>query len=140
MMSEVCNNVSIEPHLQPLSGEALRFKTANSGSNAWLDIVTNGFWGGRFNRSFLMLEFLTLVHHQSNHPFKYAYRRHEREKRRQYEQHVHEVEHGHFTLLVFTTTGGMGDAAGQVYKRLANLLTEKLDLSYGEVMGGLGAN
>ena len=30
---------------------------------------------------------------------------------------------------------GMGDAAGQVYKRLANLLTEKLDLSYGEVMG-----
>ena len=50
-------------------------------------------------------------------------------------QRVHEVEHGHFTPLVFTTTGGMGDAAGQVSKRLANLLTEKLDLSYGEVMG-----
>ena len=29
----------------------------------------------------------------------------------------------------------MGDAASQVYKRLVNLLTEKLDLSYGEVMG-----
>ena len=29
----------------------------------------------------------------------------------------------------------MGDAAGQVYKRLANILTEKLDLSYGEVIG-----
>ena len=29
----------------------------------------------------------------------------------------------------------MGDAASQVYKRLANLLTEKLDLSYGEVVG-----
>ena len=42
-----------------------------------------------------------------------------------------------FTPLVFTTTGGMGDAADQVYKRLANLLsmTEKLVLSYGEVMG-----
>ena len=53
----------------------------------------------------------------------------------QYAQRFREVEHGHFTLLVFTTTGGMGDAAGQVYKRLANLLTEKLDLSYGEVMG-----
>ena len=25
MMSEVCNNVSVEPHLQPLSGEALCF-------------------------------------------------------------------------------------------------------------------
>ena len=71
----------------------------------------------------------------SNHPFKSAYRHHEREKRCQYEQCVREVEHGHFTPLVFTTTGGMGDAAGQVYKRLANLLTEKLDLDYGEVMG-----
>ena len=29
----------------------------------------------------------------------------------------------------------MGDAASQVYRRLANLLTEKLELSYGEVMG-----
>ena len=45
-----------------------------------------------------------------------------------------EVEHGHFTPLVFTTTGGMGDAASQVYKRLANLLCDKLDLSYGEIM------
>ena len=29
----------------------------------------------------------------------------------------------------------MGDAADQVYRRLANLLSEKLDVSYGEVMG-----
>ena len=58
-----------------------------------------------------------------------------RENRRQYEQCVHEVEHGHFTSLVFTTTGGMGDAADQVYRRLANLLSDKLDLSYGEVLG-----
>ena len=63
MMSEVCNNVSVEPHLQPLSGEALCFKTANSDSNARLDIAANGFWGGRFEHSFLMSEFLTLVHH-----------------------------------------------------------------------------
>ena len=29
----------------------------------------------------------------------------------------------------------MGDAASQVYKRLANLLCDKLDLFYGEIMG-----
>ena len=63
MMSEVCNNVSIEPRLQPLSGEALCFKTANSDSNARLDIAANGFWGGRFEGSFFMSEFSTLVHH-----------------------------------------------------------------------------
>ena len=44
--------VSIEPHLQPLSGEALCFKTANSDFNARLDIAVNGFWGERFERSF----------------------------------------------------------------------------------------
>ena len=107
MMSEVCNNVSIEPRLQPLSGEALRFKTANSDSNARLDIAANGFWGGRFERPFFDVRVFN-PGAPSNHPFKSAYRRHEREKRRQYEQRVREVEHGHFTPLVFTTTGGMG--------------------------------
>ena len=48
---------------------------------------------------------------------------------------MREVEHGHFTPLVFTMTGGMGDAATQVDKRLANLLSDKPDFSYGEVMG-----
>ena len=134
MMSEVCNNVSVEPHLQPLSGEALRFNTANSDSNARLDIAANGFWGGRFERSFFDVRVFNPAA-PSNHPFRSAYRRHEREKRRQYEQRVREIEHGHFSPLVFTTTGGMGDAASQVYRRLANLLTEKLDVSYGEVMG-----
>ena len=126
-MSEVCNNVSIEPHLQPLSGEALRFKTANSDSNAQLDIAANGFWGGRFEHSFFDVR---VFNHgaPSNHPFKSACCCHEREKRCQYEQHVCEVEHGHFTLLVFYYYRGMGDAAGQVYKRLANLLTKKFVL------------
>ena len=54
MMSEICSNVSIEPYLQPLTGEALRFRTANSDSNAQLDIAANGFQGGRFEHSFLM--------------------------------------------------------------------------------------
>ena len=41
----------------------------------------------------------------SNHLFMSAYCSHEREKRRQYEQRVREIEHGHFSPLVFTTTG-----------------------------------
>ena len=28
-----------------------------------IDIAANGFWGGKFKRSFLMLESLTLLHH-----------------------------------------------------------------------------
>ena len=59
-MSKMCNNVSTECHLQLVSAEIVRFKTANSYSNAWLDIAANGFWGGKFEHSF---EFSTLVHH-----------------------------------------------------------------------------
>ena len=96
-------------------------------------LCVTGFWGGRFERYFFDFRVFN-PGAPSNHPFKSAYCRHEREKRCQYEQCVCEGEHGHFTPLVITTTGGMGYAVGQVYKRLANLLTEKLDLSYGEVM------
>ena len=52
VLSEVCNNVVTEPHLQPLSGETLQYKTANCDDNARLDIAANGFWGGQFERSY----------------------------------------------------------------------------------------
>ena len=45
MMSEVCSNVSVQPHLQPLSEETLHYQTANSDPNPHLDIAANGFWG-----------------------------------------------------------------------------------------------
>ena len=46
LLSEVCNNVVLEPHLQPLSGESLQCKTANHDDNIRLDIAANGLWGG----------------------------------------------------------------------------------------------
>ena len=36
------------------------------------------------------------------------YRIHENEKKRLYSRRVQDIEHGTFTPLVFTTTGGMG--------------------------------
>jgi len=49
-MSEVCHDVKVEPVLQPLTGEALRYKTAICEDNACADIRAAGF-----------LHFLTLV-------------------------------------------------------------------------------
>ena len=37
------------------------------------------------------------------------YRMHENEKKRLYSRRVLDIEHGTFTPLVFTTTGGMGN-------------------------------
>ena len=43
LLTEVCHNVAVEPILQPLSGELLSLRTANSTDNARLDITCDGF-------------------------------------------------------------------------------------------------
>ena len=99
-MSKMCNSVSTESHLQLLSAEILRFKTTNPHSNARLDIAAYGFWGGKSEHSFFNVRVFN-PGAPSNYLFKFAHCRHEREKRCRYEQRVCEVEHGHFTLLIF---------------------------------------
>ena len=59
-----------------------------------------------------------------------AYRLHERQKQRSYDQRVREIEHA-WLLLVFTTSGGMGKCAFVTYKRLASLLSTKQEQNYG---------
>ena len=56
-----------------------------------------------------------------------AYRKHETAKKREYAQRVREVEHGVFTPLVLSTTGGMAREATTFYKRLADELSRKQD-------------
>ena len=39
---------TVEPHLQPLSGEQLSGASANFQDGAYLDVAMNGLWGGRY--------------------------------------------------------------------------------------------
>ena len=48
-----------------------------------------------------------------------------------------EVEHGSFSPLVFSLTGGMAKETTIFYKRLASLLSEKWDQPYCVTMGWL---
>lgn len=52
LLTEVCSDVCIEPDLQPVSGEALTCPSSNIQDGAQLDIPANGFWGGRFERTY----------------------------------------------------------------------------------------
>ena len=52
LMSEVCNPVSVEPCLQPLSGEVLRPRSAITDDNARSDIKADGFWSCRQQSSY----------------------------------------------------------------------------------------
>ena len=54
MLKNVCRNVCIEPHLQPLSEEVMSHKSAITDIAACLDISARRFWGGWFEVIFLM--------------------------------------------------------------------------------------
>ena len=63
LLSKVCNNIQIEPTLQPLSGGILPLQTNCRDSGARLDISAKAFWGDRFQKLFSTFEFSTLVQH-----------------------------------------------------------------------------
>ena len=137
-MSEVCHNVWVEPPLQSLSGEIMSHKTANVEDGARLDIKAQGFWGDdRVSALFDVQVFNPFTHTYRNHPLATSYRRHEQEKRRAYDQRVREAENGCFSPLVFTSAGGMGPTARVVYKKLATMLSKKLNRPYSHTMDWL---
>ena len=92
------------------------------------------FGGGRHERAFFDIRVFN-PHAQSNRqPIPTCYRKHESCKKRAYEQRVREVEHGSFTPLVLSLTGGMGSSATVCYKRLASLIAQKRDQPYSSIM------
>ena len=98
-LSMVCSDVEIEPVLQDISGEHLK-RGSNKAQDARLDIHACGFWE-RHRSAFFDVR---VCQPQQ------IYRIHENEKKRLYSKRVLDIniEHGTFTYLVFTTTGGMG--------------------------------
>ena len=138
LLTEVCHGVSTEPHLQPMTGEAMTHRSANVEDGARLDVAVQGFWGGRFEKAFLDIRvFNPSARSNRQAPLQSVYRRHELEKKRQYEQRIREVEHATFTPLVLSSTGGMGKAASVFYKRLASMISEKRDVPYSKTIGWL---
>ena len=61
----------VEPDLQPITNETLSAATANTSEGARLDIAMNGFWGGRFEKTFVDVRvFNPTVTQQSPHATK----------------------------------------------------------------------
>ena len=137
LMSEVCHEVCTEPHLQPLTGEALNGASAITTDGARLDVAANGFWGGRHERAFFDVRVFNPLAQSNSQPISSCYRKHENIKKRAYEQRVREIEHGSFTPLVFSLTGGMGPTASVCYKRLASMVAQKRDQTYSSTMAWL---
>ena len=122
LLSEVCNDACIESDLQPINGEQ---HTGYVEDGARLDIAANGFWGRRFEHTYIDVRVFNP--HAPSNRHSNCYRKHELEKT---EQHVREVEHASFTPLLMSATGGMANHATIFYKRLASSLALKWDQPY----------
>lgn len=131
LLTEVCNNVSIEPELQPATDEKMCMASANTQDGARLDIAANGFWGGSFEKTMFDVRVFN-PYAPSNKCTKSSacYRKHEKLKKRTYEQRVRDIEHASFTPLVLSATGGLANEANTFYKRLASMLASKWDQPY----------
>ena len=135
LLTEVCPNVAVEPELQPLTGEILSHRTSNYEDGARLDVSAQGFWGDRHDRAFFDVRvFNPLAPSNCRSSLTATYRRHENIKKRSYEQRIREVEHGSFTPLVFSASGGMAPAATITFKRLASLIAEKQQQDYNKTI------
>ena len=89
LLSEFCNDVRVEPDLQELTTEELSGCTPNTTNGARLDIAINGFWGGRFQRTFLNVRvFNPYAPSNRNITIVKCFRKHESEKKRAYSQRV----------------------------------------------------
>ena len=133
LMEEVSTSTETEPALQPLSSEMMHGLSANIQDDSRVDRC-RGFWNPQQNAFFDVRVFNPLASSNQTPALSTVFMRHEREKRRAYDERIREVEHGSFTTLVFSVSGGMGPSTTTAYKRLAALLAEKRGQRYSLVM------
>ena len=67
-------------------------------------------------------------------PLEDALKRHEQEKKRCYNERVLEVEQSSFCPLVFSVMGSMGNEAEKFYRRTADLIAQRTNQRYAEVV------
>ena len=134
-LKRVAHNVSVEPHLQPITGERFHLRSASTEDQARLDVVTSGVWGGRFERTFLDVRvFNPYAPSNRTSSLPACYHHHEQEKRRRYDRRIREVERSSFLPVVLSATGGCGKGATALLKRIAHLQTSRSNEPYSVLM------
>ena len=132
LLNQVCTDVQIEPLLQPTNGHSFS-RSANTQRDARLDVRAKGFWRESQNAFFDVRITNADCDSQVNTDISSVLKKHEQEKKRQYNARVMEVEHGTFTPLVFSIKGVMGQECQIFHKALAERLAEKTGERYNDV-------
>ena len=122
-INDVAYDVSTEPAFVPLTGEELPCST-NSSDEARVDIAARGFWQRCEKAFFDVRVFNPYASTHRRQTLNSSFKANEREKKRQYNQRIIEVEHGSFTPVVFSACGG----CGRETQHFLSFLAEKLAL------------
>ena len=109
--------------MQPLSGELLESST-NLTEEARCDISARSFWQAGQIAFLDVRVFNPMASRYLHLESSKRYEVNEREKKRQYNERVMEIEHGTFTPLVMSATGGMGRESRKFYSRLTDIISE----------------
>ena len=129
ILQEVCKDVRVEPQLLPVTGEELPAR-ANTADGARADVSAIGLWQP-LNRALIDVKvFNPLASSNATQDLQQVYKRHEQEKKAQYNDRVIEVEKGTFTPVIFSCSGGASKEASRLLKAIAQKLAEKRNESY----------
>ena len=117
--------------VQPLSGEILNPRSAILDNNARSDVRAEGFWSYRQQHAYFDVKvFIPIAPIYSNKSLQSCYGRLEAGNKHAYQDRILNVEHGSFSPLIVSTSGGLGPSDTIVYCRLASLLSIKRDKHY----------
>ena len=115
LIRKICNDVKVEPTLQPLDGEIIR---GVKGDDARVDIRGRGVWRPCQNAFFDVCVTNTNCATQKNSSTAAVFKQNENKKKNKYNDRIMNVEHGTFTPLVFTVNGSAGPEAETFHKQI----------------------
>ena len=124
-MTEVCNDVKVEPVLNELTGEQFRETTANIKPEARLNVSARDFWVTHQKAFFDIRVFNPTARSYDDLDIKKCYEINEREKKKQYNERVLKVEQGTFSPMVFSAFGGMARECSMVIATAASLMASE---------------
>ncbi len=132
LLKKVCNDVQVEPPLQPCDGFTFR-PCVNTSPEARSDIRAKGFFRDGQN-NFVDVQVTNAdCASQIDRTIKSILKSKETSKKSEYNIRIMEVEHGTFTPLIFTVKGVMGPECRAYHKVLAGKIAEKTGEKYEEV-------
>ena len=107
MMSQVCKDTKIKSKLTQLSGEELQGRTSNNSNEARVDIRTRGFWKWGQQAFFDLRVFYPNACRYRNKSLQQCYIMNDQKKKLVYNERILQIDHGTYTLLMFSTNGSM---------------------------------